>query len=745
MWPGREVAYKGAMSSVALKSSVLCILVAAMCSACQTPTGATAVPDEAAAQNSDGVSPAPAPAYPYPQTRRDDVVETLHGVQVADPYRWLEDLDSDDTKAWVTAQNKVTFDYLGTVPEREQIRARLTELWNYERYGLPFKEGKNYFWSHNNGLQNQSVLYTAPTLKGDPRVLLDPNTLSEDGTVALSGLAVSPNGKLLAYGIQRAGSDWQEYRVRDVKTGEDREDLIEWIKFSSVSWTKDNKGFYYARYDAPKEGDALEQANYFHKLYYHKLGTPQAEDQLVYERKDKKRWGFDNQVTEDGRFLIIRVWEGTSEKNGLFYQSLKGGKGEVVELLNTFDAEYDFITNKGPVMYFRTDLDAPRGKVIAIDTRKPERDNWQVVIPESEETLRGVSAVGGKLVGKYLKDAHSQIRVYSQKGALEKQVELPGIGTAYGFGGKQKSKETFYLHTGYATPGTIYRYDIKSGKSEVFRAPKVKFNPDDYVTTQVFYPSKDGTKVPMFISHKKGVELNGQNPTYLYGYGGFNIAITPGFSVPNLQWMEMGGVLAVANLRGGGEYGAKWHEAGTKLHKQNVFDDFIAAAEYLIAQKYTSSDKLAIGGRSNGGLLVGATITQRPDLFAAALPGVGVMDMLRFHKFTIGHAWVSDYGSPENPEEFKALHAYSPVHNVKEGTEYPATMVYTADHDDRVVPGHSYKFVSALQHAHRGDNPVMIRIDVRAGHGAGKPTAKKIEEWADLWGFLVKNLGMTVG
>ncbi len=741
MWPGRELAYNGVMPTVALKSSVLCILVAAMCSACQT-SGSTAVPDEAPATQASQTPPAS--AFPYPKTHRGDVVETLHGVAVADPYRWLEDLDSEDTQAWVAAQNKVTFDYLGTISERDQIRSRLTELWNYERYGLPFHEGKNYFWSRNDGLQNQSVLYTASSLNGDPRTLLDPNTLSEDGTVALSGLSVSPNGKLLAYGIQRAGSDWQEYRVRDVKSGTDHEDLVEWIKFSGVSWTKDNKGFYYARFDEPKQGDALEQANYFHKLYYHKLGTSQAEDKLVYERKDKKRWGFDNHVTEDGQYLIIRVWEGTSEKNGLFYQPLKG-KGEVVELLNTFDAEYDFVANKGPVMYFRTDVDAPRGKVIAIDTRKPERENWQTVIPEGPETLRSVSAVGGKLVAKYLKDAHSQIRVYSQAGKLEQEVELPGIGTAYGFGGKQKDKETFYLHTGYATPGTIYRYDIKTGKSEVFRAPKVKFNPDDYVTTQVFYPSKDGTKVPMFVSHKKGVELDGNNPTYLYGYGGFNIAITPGFSVPNLAWMEMGGVLAVANLRGGGEYGATWHEAGTKLHKQNVFDDFIAAAEYLIAEKYTSSEKLAIGGRSNGGLLVGAVMTQRPELFAAALPGVGVMDMLRFHKFTIGHAWVSDYGSPENPEEFKALHAYSPLHNLKDGTQYPATMVYTADHDDRVVPGHSYKFTSQLQHTHRGENPVMIRIDVRAGHGAGKPTTKKIEEWTDLWGFLVKNLGMQVG
>ncbi|MGB1277382.1 MAG: S9 family peptidase, partial [Nannocystaceae bacterium] len=422
--------------------------------------------------------------------------------------------------------------------------------------GLPFREGKSYFWSYNNGLQNQSVIHTATELAGESRVLLDPNTLSDDGTVALSGLSVSPNGKLLAYGIQRAGSDWQEYRVRDVKTGNDREDLIEWIKFSTVSWTKDNKGFYYARYDAPKEGDALEQANYFHKLYYHKLGTTQDQDQLVYERKDKKRWGFDNYVTDDGRFLMIRVWEGTSQKNGVFFQPLKG-KSEVVELLAQFDAEYDFVTNKGPVMYFRTDLEAPRGKMIAIDTRKPERENWKTIIPEAPETLRSVSYVGGKFVGKYLKDAHSQIRVYTRDGKPEREVELPGIGTAYGFGGKDKDKETFYFHTGYATPGTIYRYDIASGKSEVFRAPKVKFNPDDYVTTQVKYKSKDGTEVPMFISHKKGLERTGQNPTYLYGYGGFNIAITPGFSPPNLAWMEMGGILAVANLRGGGEYGAQ--------------------------------------------------------------------------------------------------------------------------------------------------------------------------------------------
>ncbi|MEZ4454718.1 MAG: prolyl oligopeptidase family serine peptidase [Nannocystaceae bacterium] len=660
----------------------------------------------------DTAPPATTPAdevqasrFKYPEAAKGDVVDDYHGTKVADPYRWLEDPDSAESKAWIDAENSVTFGYLDTIAARPQIRERLTKLWNYERYGVPSREGGRYFFTRNDGLQNQNVLYTAKTLKEEPKILLDPNALSSDGTVALSGTSVSPNGKLLAYGTSASGSDWQEYRVRDIDTGKDLSDELQWIKFSGVSWTKDNKGFFYSRYDAPKEGEALTGQNVNQKLFYHKLGTPQAEDVLIYQREDHPKWGFNAAVTDDGKYLIINVWEGSSPKNGVFVKELKGKAatepGGVIELLANFDADYTFVDNEGGVLWFFTDREAPRGKMIAIDLKKPAPESWVTVIPEAPETLRSVSAVGGKLFANYLKDARSEVKVFDPKGKLEREVELPGLGSVYGFGGKKKDQETFFMFTSYTTPGTVYRYDVKKATSEVFRAPKVDFNPDDYVSEQVFYQSKDGTKVPLFLTYKKGMNKDGQNPTYLYGYGGFNIAITPSFSVANLIWMEMGGVLAVANLRGGGEYGEEWHLAGTKLKKQNVFDDFIAAAEWLVANKITSPAKLAIGGRSNGGLLVGAAMTQRPDLFAAALPGVGVMDMLRFHKFTIGWAWTSDYGSSEDPNEFKALLAYSPLHNLKEGTEYPATLVHTADHDDRVVPGHSFKFAAALQAAHR--------------------------------------------
>ena len=689
-------------------------------------------------------------AFVYPTSTQAEVADDYHGTKVTDPYRWLEEPDSADTRAWIEAQNKLTFGYLGDIKEREQIRARLTKLWNFERYGLPTREGGRVFFSKNDGLQNQSVIYTADSLKGDPRVLIDPNTLSADGTVALSGGAYTDDGKLFAYGLASAGSDWQEWHVREVATGKDLPDVVKWVKFSGAAWTKDNKGFFYSRYDEPSAAQALHAKNELQKLYYHRLGTTQAEDTLIYERKDQPKWGFNATVTDDGRYLVIGVWEGSADKNAVLYQDLKGGVGKhkVVELLAKFDGKYDFVDNEGPVFWLMANTGSPRGKLIAVDTRKPDAADpasWKTIVPEASETLRGASMVGGRFFLNYLKDAHSQVKIFSKAGKLERELELPGIGTASGFGGKKKDKDLFYSFTSYTTPSTIYRHEIATGKSEVFRQPKVDFDPTQYATTQVFYKSKDGTQVPMFVSHRKGIALDGNNPTYLYGYGGFNVAITPSFSVADLTWMEMGGVLAVANLRGGGEYGEAWHEAGTKLKKQNVFDDFIAAAEHLIATKYTNPGKLAIGGRSNGGLLVGAAITQRPELFAAALPGVGVMDMLRFHKFTIGWAWVADYGSSEDPEQFKALRAYSPLHNVRPGTKYPATLVYTADHDDRVVPGHSFKFAAAMQAAQTGDRPVLIRVDVKAGHGAGKPTTKVIEEWADLWGFLVKNLGMKVG
>lgn len=688
--------------------------------------------------------PHPDKPLSYPTTSKVDSFDDYHGTKVADPYRWLEDPDSEETKAWVEAENQVTFDYLNEIPVREQIKQRLTQIWDYEKFGIPFKEGNRYFYFKNDGLQNQSVLYTQTSLDAEPRVLLDPNKLSEDGTIALSGLSISEDGNLMAYGLSTAGSDWQEWKVRDVENYEDLPDHLRWIKFSGASWTDDNQGFFYSRYDEPNEATKLEDVNYFQKLYYHQLGKPQSEDVLVYERADQKEWGFNGGVSEDGRYLIISVWLGSDPKNLVFYKDLSDSNAQVVELIGEFEASFSFIDNEGTVFWFQTDLDAPRSRVIAIDISNSSRDAWQEIIPQANETLEGVGLLNNQFVASYLKDAHTQIKIFDLNGSFVREVDLPGIGSAGGFGGDREDTETFYSFTSFTTPATIYRYDMVTDQSTVFRQPQVDFNPDDYETKQVFYSSKDGTQVPMFISYKKGIELDGTNPTCLYGYGGFGISLTPSFSVGNVVWMEMGGVYAVPNLRGGGEYGEEWHQAGTKLNKQNVFDDFIAAAEWLITNKYTSPAKLAIFGGSNGGLLVGACMTQRPDLFAAALPAVGVMDMLRFHKFTIGWAWTSDYGSSENPEEFNALYTYSPLHNLKPGTSYPATMITTADHDDRVVPAHSFKFAAALQAAHTGSAPVLIRIETKAGHGAGKPTTKTIEEIADRWAFLVNTLNMDV-
>jgi prolyl oligopeptidase len=677
----------------------------------------------------------------YPPARKSDQVDDYHGVKVADPYRWLEDLDSTETRAWVEAENKLSFSFLESIPQRNSIKDRLTKLWNYEKYGIPFKEGQHYFYTRNSGLQNQAVLYTVTSLEAQPQMILDPNTLSPDGTVAVNGLQASPDGKLLAYSLSASGSDWQEWKVRDVETSKDLSDDLKWVKFSGVSWTRDGKGFFYSRYDEPKS-DTLKATNYFQKIYYHKLGTPQAEDPLVYERPDQKDWLFGGNVTEDGNYLIITVSEGTDVKTRVYYKDLKAKDAQVVKLLDDFDAAYTFVGNDGSRFWFQTNLQAPRGKIIEIDTNTPARSNWKVIVPESKETLQATTFVNNKFILNYLKDAYTQVKIYDTTGKFVREVAFPGIGSAEGFGGKPTDKETFYSFTSFTTPTTIYRYDMTTGKSTVFRQPKVDFNPADYETKQVFYTSKDGTKVPMFITYKKGLKLDGNNPTYLYGYGGFDISLTPAFSVGNLVWMEMGGVYAQPNLRGGGEYGEEWHQAGMKLKKQNVFDDFIAAAQWLIDNKYTSTPKLAIGGGSNGGLLVGAALTQRPDLFGAALPAVGVMDMLRFQNFTIGWAWVSDYGSSANPEEFKALYSYSPLHNIKPGTSYPPTLITTADHDDRVWPGHSFKFAATLQAAQAGSAPILIRIETKAGHGAGKPTSKIIEELADRWAFLVKMLNM---
>jgi prolyl oligopeptidase len=679
----------------------------------------------------------------YPKAKTVDQVDDYHGVKVADPYRWLEDTDSADTHEWVEAENKLTFSYLDQIPYRGAIRDRLMKLWNYERFTVPEQRGGRYFYQHNNGLQNQNVLLVAESLNAEPRVLLDPNTLSSDGTVALTTTAITDDGKLMAYGTAASGSDWQEWHVRDVDTGKDLPDLIKWVKFSSASWTKDGKGFFYSRYDEPK-GTALRDTNYFQKLYYHRLGTEQTEDKLIYERPDNKELGFGGFVTDDGHYLVIQVSQGTSPKNRLYYKDLTQPDAQVVKLLDDFDAEYRFIDDDGPVFWIQTDLDAPRGRVIAIDTRHPERNNWNTIVPQSTDELDFSNVVDNQFLLSYLKDARTEVRIYDLKGKLLHSVDLPGIGSASGFGGKRNDKETFYSFTSFISPTTIYRYDLEAGKSSVFRQPKVDFDATQYETKQVFYNSKDGTRIPMFLTYKKGLKLDGQNPTLLYAYGGFDISLTPTFSVPNVVWLEMGGIYAQPNLRGGGEYGEEWHLAGTHLKKQNVFDDFIAAAEWLIANKYTSTPKLAIRGGSNGGLLVGACLTQRPDLYGATLPLVGVMDMLRFQKFTIGWAWTSDYGSSDNPEEFKAIYAYSPLHNLKPGTKYPPTLIATADHDDRVVPGHSFKFAATMQADQAGTAPVLIRIETKAGHGAGKPISKIIDEMADEWAFVAYNLHMDV-
>jgi prolyl oligopeptidase len=681
-----------------------------------------------------------AAAIHYPDTRKADVIDELHGTPVPDPYRWLEDDNSEETKAWVTAQNRVTEDFLTTIPQRGEIRKRLSDLWNFERTGSPQEFGGKWFFTHNTGLQNQSVLKVSDTLDGEGRLLLDPNTLSEDGTVALANFTPSEDGKLLGYSISRGGSDWNEILVRDVATGKDTRDHLNWVKFSGISWAKDGSGFYYSRYDAPAAGAALTQKNEFQKLCFHKMGTPQSEDTLIYERKDHPKWGFGGGLTEDGKFLVIHVTEGTDPKNRFFYKETTGG-AKVVELLADADASYDFVGNEGDLFFFRTDLKAPRHRVIAIDVKSPARESWKEIIPESKDLLQGVTMVGGKLACEFLRDARSAITIYGLDGKKVRDVVLPGIGSAGGFEGRKEDKETFYSFTSFTDPGAIYRYNLATGESRLWKRPKVRFDGAAYETKQVFVPSKDGTKGPVFITHKRGIKLDGSHRVLLSGYGGFNISLSPGFSVGRAVWLERGGILAVANLRGGGEYGSEWHLAGTRLRKQNVFDDFISAGEWLVKEKYTQPSKLAIQGGSNGGLLVGACMTQRPDLFGAALPAVGVMDMLRFHKFTIGWAWEKDYGSAEDPEEFKALLRYSPYHVLKPGTRYPATMVTTADHDDRVVPAHSFKFAARLQECQAKDGPpVLIRIDTSAGHGAGTALSKMIDRTADEWAFLEASL-----
>lgn len=705
----------------------------------------------------------------YPKAKKVDQVDDYHGTKVSDPYRWMEDTGSADTQKWIGEQVAHTDAYLETIPERAKIKERLTEIWNYERISAPSKITDGfYIYSKNDGLQNQSVLYRASSINDPGKVFFDPNKLTTDGTAALGGSSFTDDGKLWAYSISRSGSDRSEWRVMNVETGEHLTDTLRPNRQGGVSWLNDNSGFFYSRFPDAEEGSELKSQNFFQKLYFHKLGTPQSEDFVVYERPDNKEYFVGGGVTEDGNYLIINVGKGTLRMNMVYYMPLTGfnpstgiiegyvpgipvpagdiaakRRSQIHPLITNLDAEYDFIGNDGRTFYFLTDKNASRRKIVICDTMS-KLGKWSDVIPETTEMLRGANLKGDQFVLNYLKDAYTQIEIVDLKGKPVRKVDLPGIGSAGGLGGRRDEPETFYSYSSYNAPPTIYRYDMKTGKSTLFRQAKVKFTPTDFEVKQEFYTSKDGTKVPMFIVHKKGLKLDGTNPTLLYGYGGFNIAQTPGFSVARIPWLEMGGVYAVACIRGGNEYGKTWWENGAKLKKQNVFDDFIAAGEYLISSKYTSNKKLAIQGGSNGGLLVGAVLNQRPDLFGAALPAVGVMDMVRFTKFTIGWAWTSDYGSPDNAEEFKALYAYSPLHNVKSGAKYPPTMVTTADTDDRVFPAHSFKYAAALQEGQGGDAPILIRIETKAGHGAGKPTTKQIQEQTDVYGFLVKSLNMKV-
>lgn len=686
----------------------------------------------------------PAPTVQYPETATVEHVDTYHGVEVADPYRWLEDdiRENEDVDAWVNAQNEVTFAYLESIPERDVIEKRLTELWDYERFGMPVKEGGLYYYSYNDGLQNQNVIYVQESLDAEAELLIDPNTWSEDGTVAMASYFPSPDGKHVAYLVQDGGSDWRQARIIEVGGGAVLDDELDWLKFTGLSWAKDGSGFYYSRYPETKDEEKFQSLNANHAVYFHRLGTSQDDDALVYTQPDNPEWGYAASVTDDGAHLVITVWKGTDDRYQIVHQDLTAEDAEPEMLIEGFDHDYSLVGNVGSELYFRTNKDAPRNRLIAIDVENPEPENWREIIPEAVDVLDGVSLVGGRIIADYMQDAQTVVKIFDLEGRETGTVDLPGIGTAGGFRGTLEDPETFFIYTSYNTPSTVNRLDVETGEVTVFRKPDVDFDSDDYVVRQVFYKSADGTRVPMFISHHKDLELNGNTPAMLYGYGGFNISQTPSFSITRLAWMEMGGVYAVANLRGGGEYGQEWHKAGTKLQKQNVFDDFIAAAEYLIAENYTSPSKLAILGGSNGGLLVGAVTNQRPDLFGAAIPAVGVMDMLRFHKFTAGRFWVDDYGSSDDPEEFKALYAYSPYHNIKPGMDYPAVLVTTADTDDRVVPGHSFKYAAAIQQAQGGDAPVLIRIETRAGHGAGKPTDKVVQEYADRWAFLVKNLDM---
>jgi len=677
----------------------------------------------------------------YPPTKKGDVKDTYFSTEVEDPYRWLEDDNSAETAEWVKTQNQLTFGYLEKLPYRDQIKTRLTELWDYPKYGTPFKEAGKYFFYKNNGLQNQSVLYTTTDLTADPTVLLDPNTLSEDGTAALNSIEISNDGKYLIYQVAKSGSDWNEIFVKNIETGEMLPDHILWVKFSGCSWYKD--GFFYSAYDKPEAGSELSKSNEFQKVYFHKLGTDQSADQLVVNDPVNAKRMFGAGLTDDKRFLFISKSEGTSG-NALDVKDLSKNNSSFVNLMESYEYDFNPVDNNGDDLFVLTNYNAPKYRLIKINTNQPAEANWVDVIPEKKDVLQSVRMIAGKLVANYMTDAHSKSEVYSYDGVLDHEVNLPGLGTVGGFSGKKEENIAYYSYTSFNTPGEIYKYDFASKQSTLHFRPEVKFNPDEYEVKQEFYASKDGTQIPMFIVLKKGLELNGSNPTLLYAYGGFNISLTPSFSAARMAFLENGGIFVMANLRGGGEYGEEWHKSGTKLQKQNVFDDFISAAEYLIEKKYTSSGKLAIQGGSNGSLLVGGVKNRGPELFKVALPAVGVMDMLRFHKFTIGWAWADDYGTSADSEEmFRYLYGYSPYHTIKKDVSYPAVLATTADHDDRVVPAHTFKYMARLQEYGAGNKlPLLVRIDAKAGHGAGKPTAKVIEEYTDVWSFVFYHLGM---
>ncbi|HKR06309.1 MAG TPA: prolyl oligopeptidase family serine peptidase [Bacteroidia bacterium] len=677
----------------------------------------------------------------YPVTKKIDQKDTYFNTVVEDPYRWLEDDHSTETAEWVEEQNKVTEEYFSKILFREKVKNHLTHLWNFPKYTAPFKAGQHYFFFKNDGIQNQNVMNIQKDLDSPPAVFLDPNLLSADGTISLNITGISHDGNYFAYGLSKAGSDWSEVHARNIRTGKEYDEVLKWVKFSGIAWYKN--GFFYSRYDAPKKEDELKKKNEFHKIFYHTLGTPQENDSLICEDKEHPLRNFGAMTTDDQRLLFIGFSEG-SGGNGLMVRDLSKPYSEFIKIVPGFENKYHPIDHFGDSLLIRTNYNAPKGKVILVDLSKPGKENWKDFIPEKEEVLEGITQAGDKFIARYMKDASHYLQVYDKKGMAENKIQLDAIGTIDEVSGDKKDSLVFYSLTSFTFPSTVYKYNLQAKKSEIYFRPKLDFNSEDFETKQVWYDSKDGTKIPMFIVIRKGTKLDGNNPVLLFGYGGFNLSKTPEFKTERLVFLENGGIFAMPNLRGGGEYGEDWHKAGIKLKKQNVFDDFIAAAEYLIKEKYTNQSKLAIGGRSNGGLLVGAAMTQHPELFKVAVPTVGVMDMLRYHKFTIGWAWKSDYGTSENEEEFKALYAYSPLHNIKTDKNYPATLVTTGDHDDRVVPAHSFKFISALQEKYKGTNPVLIRIDTMAGHGGGKPTGKLIEEQADIFTFMMYNLGMEI-